>query len=131
MVYATPTKQLAHQVFSTAQIEGVPARLLVGSHHGWSAADESDVDGGEAIAITTYSSIFNTSPKLPVPRLILLDDAHAGEQFVGEQYGITIRRYEYEAVYLAILDALQPFLSGLQVQRLQGQPDPGGTTRFA
>ncbi len=125
VVYATPTKQLAHQVFSTAQIEGVPARLLVGSHHGWSAADESDVDGGEAIAITTYSSIFNTSPKLPVPRLILLDDAHAGEQFVGEQYGITIRRYEYEAVYLAILDALQPFLSGLQVQRLQGQPDPG------
>ena len=55
VVYATPTKQLAHQVFSTAQIEGVPARLLVGSHHGWSAADESDVDGGEAIAITTCS----------------------------------------------------------------------------
>ncbi len=83
------------------------------------------VDGGEAIAITTYNSIFNTSPKLPVPRLNLLDDAHAGEQFVGEQYGITIGRYEAEAVYLAVLDALQPFLSGLQVQRLKGQPDPG------
>jgi len=125
VLYATPTRQLAHQVLATAKREGVPTRLLVGSHHGWSATDESDVDGGEAIAITTYSSIFNSSPKLPEPRLIVLDDAHAGEQFVGEQYGVTIRRYEEETVYLAVLDALRPFLSGLQIQRLQGQPDPG------
>lgn len=125
VLYATPTRQLAHQVLSTAKDEGVPARLLVGSHHNWSATDESDVEGGEAIAITTYSSIFNSSPKLPEPRLIVLDDAHAGEQFVGEQYGVTIRRYESESAYLAVLDALSPFLSGLQLQRLQGAPDPG------
>ncbi len=125
VLYAAPTKQLAHQVLGTARNEGVPARLLVGSHHNWSAADESDVEGGEAIAITTYSSIFNSSPKLPEPRLIVLDDAHAGEQFVGEQYGVTIGRYKAEPVYLAVLDALKPFLSGLQIQRLQGMPDPG------
>lgn len=125
VLYATPTRQLALQVLATAKTEGVPARLLVGSHHSWSTAAESDVDGGEAIAVTTYSSIFNSSPKLPVPRLVVLDDSHAGEQFVGEQYGVTIRRYEAESVYLAILDALRPFLSGLQIQRLQGQPDPG------
>ncbi|WP_159944674.1 DEAD/DEAH box helicase [Nocardiopsis sp. FR6] len=125
VLYATPTKQLAHQVLATAKTEGVPARLLVGSHHSWSVTDESDVDGGEAIAITTYSSIFNSSPKVPEPRLIVFDDAHAGEQFVGEQYGVTIRRYEAETAYFAVLDALRPFLSGLQIQRLHGQPDPG------
>lgn len=125
VLYAAPTRQLADQVLTTAKNEGVPARLLVGSHHDWSPADETDVEGGEAIAITTYSSIFNSSPKLPEPRLIVLDDAHAGEQFVGEQYGITIRRYEAEATYMAVLDALKPFLSGLQIQRLQGAPDPG------
>lgn len=125
VLYAAPTKQLADQVLTTAKNEGVPARLLVGNHRLWSSTDESDVEGGEAIAITTYSSIFNSSPKLPVPRLIVLDDAHAGEQFVGEQYGITIRRNEAEAAYLLALDALRPFLSGLQIQRLQGAPDPG------
>jgi len=125
VLYATPTRQLALQVLATAVTEGVPARLLVGSHHNWSVADQADVDGGEAIAITTYSSIFNSSPKVPVPRLIVFDDAHAGEQFVGEQYGITIRRYEAESAYLAVLDALRPFLSGLQIQRFQGPPDPG------
>lgn len=125
VLYAAPTRQLADQVLTTAKNEGVPARLLVGSHHLWSPTDESDVEGGEAIAITTYSSIFNSSPKLPMPRLIMLDDAHAGEQFVGEQYGITIRRNEAEAAYLVVLEALRPFLSGLQIQRLQGAPDPG------
>ncbi len=125
VLYATPTKQLGHQVLATAKDEGVPARLLVGSHHSWSATDESDVEGAEAIAITSYSSIFNSSPKLPEPRLIVLDDAHAGEQFVGEQYGVTIRRHESEPAYLQVLDALRPFLSGLQIQRLQGPPDPG------
>jgi hypothetical protein len=125
VLYATPTKQLARQVLTTANNEGVAARLLIGSYHRWSRPDETDVTGGEAIAITTYSSIFNSSPKLPEPRLIVFDDAHAGEQFVGEEYGITIRRYESEAAYLAILDALKPFLSGLQIQRLQGDPDPG------
>jgi hypothetical protein len=125
VLYATPTKQLALQVLETASAEGIPARRLVGSHHYWSTAEESDVVGGEALAITTYSSIFNSSPKLPVPRLLMLDDAHAGEQFVGEQYAVNIRRYEAEDAYLAVLDALRPFLSGLQIQRLQGEPDPG------
>jgi DEAD/DEAH box helicase len=125
VLYATPTKQLARQVLATANNEGVPARLLVGSHRLWSVTDESDVDGGEAVAITTYSSIFNSSPKLPMPRVIVFDDAHAGEQFVGEHYSVTIRRYEAESAYRGVLDALSPFLSGLQIQRLQGTPDPG------
>lgn len=125
VLYGAPTRQLADQVLITAKNEGVPARLLVGSHRNWSPTDESDVEGGDAVAITTYSSIFNSNPKLPVPRLVVLDDAHAGEQFVGEQYGITIRRHEAKAEYLMVLDALQPFLSGLQIQRLKGAPDPG------
>ncbi|UZK92681.1 DEAD/DEAH box helicase (plasmid) [Mycobacterium ulcerans] len=120
VLYATPTKQLARQVLATAHAEGVPARLLVGSHLHWNVTDHSDVDGGEAIAITTYSSIFNSRPKLPVPNLIVFDDAHAGEQFVGEHYSVEIRRYEDEPAYLAVLDALRPFMSGLQIQRLQG-----------
>ncbi len=125
VIYATPTKQLARQVAATAEREGVPAALLVGSARGWDAADEASVEGGESIGITTYSSIFNSSPKLPEPRLLIFDDAHAGEQFVGNEYGISIRRYNDEITYLAVLEALKPFLSGLLVQRLEGQPDPG------
>lgn len=125
VIYATPTKQLARQVLATAHREGVPGVLLIDSHKTWSAADESSVEGAEAIGITTYSAVFNSSPKLPEPRLVIFDDAHAGEQFVGEEYGITIRRHENVAAYSLVLNALSPFLSGLLLQRLQGEADPG------
>lgn len=125
VIYATPTKQLARQVAATAEREGVPSALLIGSAKYWDAIDEASVEGGEAIGITTYSSIFNSSPKLPTPRLLMFDDAHAGEQFVGNEYGLSIRRYDDPAAYLAILDPLKPFLSGLLIQRLEGDPDPG------
>jgi len=125
VIYATPTKQLARQVAATAAREGVPAALLIGSAKYWDPADEASVEGAEAIGITTYSAIFNSSPKLPEPRLLIFDDAHAGEQFVGNEYGINIRRYEDKDAYLAVLQALRPFLSGLLIQRLEGDPDPG------
>ncbi|QUX26880.1 DEAD/DEAH box helicase [Nocardiopsis akebiae] len=125
VLYATPTKQLARQVAATAEREGVPVALLIGSAKYWDAADEASVEGAEAIGITTYSAIFNSSPKLPEPRLLIFDDAHAGEQFVGNEYGINIRRYKDEEAYLSVLEVLKPFLSELLIQRLEGEPDPG------
>lgn len=125
IIYATPTKQLARQVLATTRREGVPSHLLIGSAWNWDIAEQSAVEGGESIGIVTYSAIFNSNPKLPEPRLIILDDAHAGEQFVGEEYGVTIRRHDANEFYLRVLEALKPFLSGLLLQRLQGEPDPG------
>lgn len=125
VIYATPTKQLARQVAATAKREGVPVAILTGSAKCWDPVEEVSVEGGEAIGITTYSAIFNSSPKLPGPQLLIFDDAHAGEQFVGNEYGISIRRYDDEEAYLNVLEALKPFLSRLLIQRLEGEPDPG------
>lgn len=125
VLYATPTTQLAEQVAKTAKREGVPAALLIGKHADWDSLDEMAVEAGEMVGITTYSSIFNSRPYVPVPRLLIFDDAHAAEQFVGHKHGVDIRRSQDEAAYLAVLVALKPFLSGLQFQRLEGAPDPG------
>ena len=125
ILYAAPTTQLARQVLATATREGIPAVLLVGSWRDWPPVDESAVEGGEAIGITNYSTVFNSSPKPPIPRLLLLDDAHAGEQFAGAEYGVTISRYNESDAYDKVLDAISPFLSGLLIQRLRGEPDPG------
>ena len=126
VVYATPTKQLARQVAATAEREGIPAAVLTGSAKDWEPAEAASVEGSEAIGITTYSSIFNSNPKLPEPQLLIFDDAHAGEQFVGNEYGINIRRHDDEEAYFDVLKALKkPFLSELVFQRLEGEPDPG------
>lgn len=124
--YATPTRQLARQVAATAQREGVPSAVLTGSSKNWDPAETASVEGGEAIGITTYSAVFNSNPKLPPsPTLLIFDDAHAGEQFVANEYGINIRRHEDEDTYLGVLEVLKPFLSELIIQRLEGDPDPG------
>lgn len=125
VIYATPTKQLARQVAATAVREGVPGALLIGSSRQWDRVDEAAVVGGEAIGIVTYSAVFNSSPKLPESTLLVFDDAHAGEQFVGNEYGVSVRRSEAPTTYQTVLEGLKPFLSGLLIQRLEGAPDPG------
>lgn len=125
VLYATPNTQLAKQVAKTAKREGVPTALLIGKHDDWDLTDETAVEAGDAVGLTTYSSIFNSRPYVPVPRLLIFDDAHAGEQFVGHKHGVDIRRSQDSDAYLAVLATLKPFLSELQFQRLEGKPDPG------
>ncbi len=126
VAYACPTSQLARQVAATAETEGVPAVVLVGSHHDWSVNDQASYEGQRAIAITNYNTIFNSSPKIEPPNLIVFDDAHAGDQFVGESYCVRINRYREPQAYHTVLDALAPELSGLLLQRLRDEiPDPG------
>ena len=59
--------------------------MLVRSHRDWPVADQAQYEAAEAVAIVTYSTVFNSSPKLAAADLLVLDDAHAGEQYVAEQ----------------------------------------------
>ncbi|GAA1309726.1 DEAD/DEAH box helicase [Saccharothrix xinjiangensis] len=126
-IYACPTRQLARQVHQVAIRESIPAVVLAGSHRkDWVLDDRLRYEAGEAVAITTYSSVFNSSPKLLTADLLLFDDAHAGEQYVGEQYAVGIGRRENIAVYALLLEAVAPALDGMILQRLRdASPDPG------
>ncbi|GAB4060644.1 DEAD/DEAH box helicase [Catellatospora paridis] len=125
VAYACPTRQLAQQVAKVAAREGVPIVTLIGNHGNWSTLDKAAYEGAAAVAVTTYSTIFNSSPKLETPDLLLFDDAHAGEQYVGEQYAIKIRR-DNASLYAAVLDAVAPAIDGIPLRRLRDAvPDPG------
>lgn len=119
VLYACPTVQLAHQVAAVAAKEGNPAVTLLGKHNKWSPADESRYVGAEALGITTYSSIFNASPKIGDPGTIVFDDAHAAEQYVAEAWSISIGREEYPETYAAVVKALRPGLGGMFYQSLE------------
>lgn len=125
VIYACPTQQLAKQVFASAIAEGIRPVLLIGKAAQWPAADQASYEAGEAVAITTYSSVFNTRPKLAAADQILFDDAHAGEQYVGEKYGVALDRHDHPAEYHALLDAVQGALDGVYLNRLREHlPDP-------
>lgn len=125
VVYACPTQQLARQVASSAYREGIDAAVLVGRHTDWPVAGHAAYEAAEAIAITTYSSVFNSNPHLADADLILFDDAHAGEQYVGEAYGVELARWKAPEEYEAVLAAIAPALDGVFLERLRSaQPDP-------
>jgi hypothetical protein len=56
---------------------------------------------------------------------LLLDDAHAGEQFVAQAWSVNISRYSEPELYQRLLGAISSELSGIYLQRLQtNDPDP-------
>lgn len=125
ILYACPTQQLAQQVHAAAQQEGIDSVLLVGSHRDWVAKSKRKYESADSICITTYSSIFNSSPKLVDCSVIILDDAHAGEQYVGEAYSVTLSRVENRSSYDTLLEVFQPALDDIFVERLKfSDPDP-------
>jgi hypothetical protein len=126
VIYACPTQQLARQVAAAAYREGIDTAVLVGRHADWPVAAHAAYEAAEAIAVTTYSSIFNSNPHLVDADLILFDDAHAGEQYVGEAYGVDLGRWKAPDEYAAALAAIAPALDGVFLERLRSdQPDPG------
>jgi hypothetical protein len=125
VAYVCPTVQLAHQVHAAALREGIETVALLGSHRKWETADSSKYESGRAIAITTYSTIFNTKPPLTDPQTLLFDDAHAAEQYVAGAWSVSVNRFQEAELYQQLLDAIGPELSGMHIQRLQAtEPDP-------
>jgi replicative superfamily II helicase len=92
VVYACPTKQLARQVLQKASAQGLQAALLIGSHWDWDQAELAQYTRGDAIAITTYSAIFNLNSYLDDAQTLVFDDAHAAEGYVAEAWALSVGR---------------------------------------
>lgn len=112
VVYACPTKQLARQVLEKAIAQGIPAVLLIGSHKGWDQAEAGRYSRGDAIAITTYSSIFNLNSYLDDAQTLVFDDAHSAEGFVSEAWALTVSSdlNEYGQLFDAFGESIEPSL---------------------
>jgi hypothetical protein len=57
---------------------GVDLHAFTGLRAAYDSAHVADWQSAEALAVSTYSSLFNTNPFFSDPPLIILDDAHSG-----------------------------------------------------
>jgi hypothetical protein len=105
VVYACPTRQLARQVRQKAHDQGLRPALLIGSHRNWDQAELTRCTRGDAIAITTYSTIFNINPYLHDAQALLFDDAHAAEGYVAEAWALSVK--SSTSTYGQLFDALR------------------------
>lgn len=99
VAYLCPTRQLAYQVGLKAKEYDIKAHVLVGSKSQYPAAALSDYASASAIAIMTYSGLFNIKPKIDNPQTIILDDAHAGENYIAGMWSLSISRSDHKALY--------------------------------
>ena len=111
VAYLCPTSQLAAQAAEKAEGYGINAVLLVGGRSSYDRADYTAFTRANAIAITNYHNVFNSSPAIDAQTLVL-DDAHAGEGAVADLWSVAAERGEplYDALASAVADALpKPF----------------------
>ncbi|WP_301175638.1 DEAD/DEAH box helicase [Actinomadura geliboluensis] len=110
VVYACPTKQLARQVLQMANDQGIPATILIGSSRDWNQAELVRYTRGDAVAVTTYSTIFNSNPRLDDAQTLVFDDAHAAEGFVAEAWALSVKSEltQYEQLFDALEGSIEP-----------------------
>ena len=124
-VYLCPTRQLVHQVANFAQDQlGLTAFAFVGSKHKFPPKEKSGWLSGDVLAVSTYSAVFNISPFFSSPNFVVVDDAHAADQYIGEYW--TVRVSKREDVQRPLFDALAAVLaqviSGDEYARLTEDP---------
>jgi hypothetical protein len=124
--FLCPTKQLAAQVHNAAARYGTETVLLVGRQADWSAADFTRYQRSDAVAITTYSALFNTNPKLDDPELLICDDAHAADHFVGDLWTVRVKRDTDKEAFLAIYRTVAGLLPESIAQRIEHNAPASG-----
>ncbi len=118
-VYLCPTKQLVRQTVLQARNQyGIDVVDLSGSKDSFSPADRTAYLTGAQVAISTYSGLFNTHPFFDNPDLIVIDDAHAAENYIAKMWSVEISAGT--ALHGAIAEFLKPHLEAQAFSRLTG-----------
>lgn len=123
VVYLCPTKQLVYQVAEQANEKyGLSVETFVGKKRDFDPAAKTNYLQAEKVAITTYSSLFNTNPFFDQADVILVDDAHASENYIASHWTLRISRLDgrYSALHQALCNAFTPYLTPTDESRLRG-----------
>lgn len=119
VVYLCPTRQLVNQVVEQSRSKyGIKTLAFTGSKKDYSPEYKMEYNNSETIAVTTYSSLFNTNPFFSNPNLIILDDAHSSENYIASFWSLSISREKYKPLYDNVVEFLKPLISDAHYQRL-------------
>jgi Type III restriction enzyme, res subunit len=129
VAFLCPTRQLCSQVAAQTRKYGVQPSLLVGKQKDYDPQAFFAYQQAKAVAITTYSGVFNTNPAINDAELIICDDAHAADNYVSSMWTVTITR-EDTAAFGALYQVLKPVLSENIIHRIENN-EPGSRADLA
>ena len=118
-VYLCPTRQLVNQVAESSGAKyGIRVHALAGSKREFDPAAAAEYRTADAVAVTTYSALFNTNPFFESPQTIVVDDAHAAENYIADMWSLRIVRSTHEPFFRSFISALQGCFTETDHQRL-------------
>jgi len=128
VVYLCPTTQLVNQVVEQAHIKyGIKANAFTEGRKNYSPINKAEYANAEAVAVTTYSALFNTNSFFDNADIIILDDAHAAENYVSKFWSLLVERFNkkenHESLFTVLVSALRGVITPEQYSRLIS-PDP-------
>ncbi|WP_283153612.1 DEAD/DEAH box helicase [Guptibacillus hwajinpoensis] len=122
VVYLCPTKQLVNQVVEQSkQKYGIKTLAFTGSKRDYSPRDIAFYTRGEAVAVCTYNSLFNTNTFFEDPDLIIVDDAHSAENYIPSFYSLEIDREENSTIYHTLVELLKSVVPNHTYQRMKNE----------
>lgn len=126
VVYLCPTSQLVNQVADEASLKyGLVVEPFTGKIKEYTPQAKASYEGGDHVAVTNYSSLFNVNPFFKNPDIIIADDAHAAENYVAKQWSLQIYRFDenHDTLFKAVVSVLKPVLPSASYARLISQSD--------
>lgn len=123
VLYLCPTRQLVNQVVEQANdLYGLDVQGFTGSAAAYSPQAKTDYRTAAKVAVTTYSSLFNSNPFFDDPDVVIVDDAHAAENYVAQLWTLRVERFRdrHAAIHAALAAVLRPLLDRSDFTRLTG-----------
>lgn len=114
VAYLVLTNQLAKQVMREAQNLGIECANLTGNKDSRDPAEVGKYNLAKAVAISTYSNLFNVSPVIQGSDVLIFDDAHGAESFVSGMWTVRVRKDAPRRLYTEVLTAIRPSLTDVQ-----------------
>ena len=126
IVYLCPTRQLVNQVVTQAEQKyGLSVVGFTGSLRDYLPQNKAKYNQAECVAITTYSSLFNTNPYFSNADVIIVDDAHAAENYVAKLWTLAISRTNeaHTPLHNVLASIFRPHIGDVGYTRITGQWD--------
>jgi hypothetical protein len=124
IVYLCPTKQLVNQAVAQAEVKyGLTVLAFTGSARDYNPTNKAEYRNADRIAVTTYSSLFNTNPFFDDADVVIVDDAHAAEGYIAALWSLRIERTKdaHKTLHTAFRNVLKPLLDPVNFARLSGK----------
>lgn len=126
VVYLCPTNQLVNQVVEQAQTQyGLDVDGFTGRVADYDQGAKARFLQANAIAVTSYSALFNINPFFDGADLVVLDDAHAAQNYIASLWTVRIEKHnvDHRPLFKALVTLLKPMLPTQKYEKMIGDGD--------